>query len=59
MPHDGVAVTAAIREKFSSQAAPEVLNRWVAGGDRALATRFSQRERLADYASLLAEVEND
>lgn len=41
------------------QAAPEVLNRWVAGGDRALATRFSQRERLADYASLLAEVEND
>ncbi|MDG4554680.1 MAG: glycosyltransferase family 4 protein [Candidatus Competibacter sp.] len=42
------------------QAAPaERLNRWVAGGDRALATRFSQTERLADYARLLAEVDDD
>lgn len=41
------------------QAPPELLNRWVAGGDRALATRFSQRERLADYERLLAEVESD
>ncbi len=39
------------------QAEPQLLNHWVAGGDHALATRFSQRERLADYAHLLAEVE--
>lgn len=47
----------AIRLWDLHQAGPELLNRWVAGGDRALATRFSQRERLADYARLLAEVE--
>jgi glycosyltransferase involved in cell wall biosynthesis len=40
-------------------APPQRLNQWVAGGDRALATRFSQRERVADYARLLAEELDD
>ena len=54
---DAEALTARLREL--RQAPAEVLNRWVAGGDRALATRFSQTERLADYQGLLAEVEHD
>ena len=54
---DAEALAARLREV---QAAPvALLNRWVAGGDRALSTRFSQTERLADYERLLAEVDDD
>jgi len=51
------ALAARLRELREAPA--EVLNRWVAGGDQALATRFSQTERLTDYERLLTEVRND
>lgn len=54
---DAEALAARLRELHDAPA--EVLNRWVAGGDRALATRFSQTERLSDYERLLAEVEDE
>lgn len=54
---DPEALAARLRELHAAPA--ELLNRWVAGGDRALATRFSQTERLADYERLLAEVADD
>jgi glycosyltransferase involved in cell wall biosynthesis len=54
---DAEALAAHLRELAIAPAA--LLNGWVAGGDRALATRFSQAERLADYERLLAEVDDD
>lgn len=54
---DPEALAARLRELHAAPA--ELLNCWVAGGDRALATRFSQTERLTDYERLLAEVADD
>lgn len=54
---DAEALATCLREWQRMPA--QQLNHWVAGGDQALATRFSQTERLADYARLLAEVEHD
>ena len=54
---DADALAARLQALQSAPAA--LLNDWVAGADRALATRFSQAERLADYERLLAEVDDD
>ena len=49
----------ATRLRELQNAPAERLNRWVAGGDRILATRFSQTERIADYERLLAQNDDD
>ncbi|MBE2295311.1 MAG: glycosyltransferase family 4 protein [Phycisphaerales bacterium] len=54
---DVESLAARLRELQTAPA--ERLNRWVMGGDRALAARFSQAERVADYERLLAKINDD
>lgn len=56
---DGDARDLAAKLEMLMSAPADVLNAVVAGGDRALATRFSPAERLKDYRRLIEESENE